>query len=100
MDVEIKNQLICVGNIETWKKRRQAFFASKPRCSECNELIQHYTTKGMCSKCRAKFNTKSFEKNNPNYHKKYNKVRDKKRWQEKREPPNVSKKYVTRKEKK
>ena len=63
------------GNFDTWNKKRDAFFASNPRCSVCHNRLTHVTKTGMCAQCRADFNTEKFDKKHPSYHKKYNHVR-------------------------
>ena len=70
-----KKEKISHGNIEAWKKKREAFFKTDPKCSDCGNKITHYTKTGMCPKCRAKKNINFFHSKNPGYHKKYNKVR-------------------------
>ena len=69
------------GNINAWDKKREKFFKSDPRCSVCKGKILHYTKKGMCSYCRAIFNANKFKGKTPEYHKDYNKIRDKGRWE-------------------
>ena len=75
-----KTEKIRHGNIETWKKKREAFFKSDPRCSECGDKLTNYTRTGKCWRCRVNGNHKAFTDKNADYHKKYNKIRDKKRW--------------------
>jgi len=74
-----KAQKISHGNIETWKKKREAFFKTNPVCSICGKKIMLYTETGKCPKCRARKSREKFESNNPSYHNKYNKIRDEKR---------------------
>ena len=61
------------GNLGTWNKKRDAFFATNPRCKVCHGKIQHLTKTGMCGKCRVQFNKEKFNRKNPDYYKKYNK---------------------------
>jgi len=37
---------------ETWDKKRQAFFATNPKCTECGDAIDYYTRTGFCRKCQ------------------------------------------------
>ena len=66
-----KNQKISHGNIETWKKKRELFFASDPKCSECNDKLTNYTRTGKCWRCRVNGNYKDFMDKNLGYQKKY-----------------------------
>lgn len=62
---------ISYGNIETWKKKREAFFKSNPKCKECGDKLMNYTRTGKCWKCRVNGDYKKFMNNNPSYQKRY-----------------------------
>lgn len=37
---------------DTWEKKRQAFFATNPKCTECGGTFDHYSRTGVCRKCQ------------------------------------------------
>lgn len=36
----------------SWEKKREAFFASDPKCKECGKKLDHYSRTLLCRKCR------------------------------------------------
>lgn len=39
---------------EAWEKKREAFFATNPKCTECGGGFDHYSRTGICRKCQIK----------------------------------------------
>lgn len=37
---------------ETWDKKRKAFFATNPKCTECGGGFDHYSRVMICRKCQ------------------------------------------------
>ena len=35
-----------------WDKKRVAFFASDPKCKECNSQLDHYSRTMLCRECQ------------------------------------------------
>jgi len=66
-----KTQKISHGNIEAWKKKREAFFKTNPKCSVCGDKLTNYTRTGKCWRCRVNRDYKKFMEKNPDYYKKY-----------------------------
>ena len=74
-----KVEKISHGNMEAWKKKREVFFKSNPRCSECNDKLTSYTRTGKCWRCRVNGDYKAFMAKNPGYQKRYQHERYKNR---------------------
>ncbi len=74
-----KAEKIRHGNIESWKKKREAFFKTNPRCSVCKEKLTNYTETDKCWRCRAAESYDKFMAKNPDYQKKYQHERHKNR---------------------
>lgn len=36
----------------TWEKKREAFFASDPKCKECGQDLDHYSRTMLCRECQ------------------------------------------------
>lgn len=51
-------------NISVFAKKRAAYLATDPRCSECNGKIFHLSTTGMCEICRRQFNARRLHERN------------------------------------
>lgn len=37
---------------EAWEKKREAFLATNPKCTECGGGFDHYSRTGICRKCQ------------------------------------------------
>ena len=56
---------------KTWDKKRQAFFAKNPKCTECGDAIDHYTRTGLCRKCQVIEYKKRAQAKAPEYRRTY-----------------------------
>lgn len=56
---------------ETWAKKREAFFATNPKCTECGDAIDHYTRTGLCRKCQTIEHKKRAQAKAPEYNRRY-----------------------------
>lgn len=36
----------------TWEKKREAFFATDPKCKECGRDLDHYSRTMLCRQCQ------------------------------------------------
>ncbi len=66
-----KAEKISHGNLSTWERKREAFFKSNPRCSDCGDKLTNYTRTGKCWRCRVNGNYEDFIGKHPGYQKKY-----------------------------
>ena len=55
----------------TWDKKREAFFASNPKCTDCGDAIDHYTRTGRCRKCQVIEYKKRAQAKAPEYRRTY-----------------------------
>ena len=56
---------------DTWEKKRQAFFATNPKCTVCGGGFDHYSRTGICRKCQIiKYRIKAQAKA-PEYRRRY-----------------------------
>lgn len=55
----------------TWDKKRAAFFAGNPKCTDCGGAIDHYTTKGRCRECQVIEYKKRAQAKAPEYRRNY-----------------------------
>jgi len=56
---------------ETWDKKREAFFATNPKCKECGHAIDHYTRTGLCRLCQKDMYKKKAQAKAPEYRRNY-----------------------------
>ena len=56
---------------ETWDKKREAFFATNPKCKECGCAIDHYTRTGLCRLCQKDMYKKRAQAKAPEYRRNY-----------------------------
>jgi len=56
---------------ETWDKKREAFFATNPKCKECGRAIDHYTRTGLCRLCQKDMYKKRAQAKAPEYRRNY-----------------------------
>ncbi|MCK4815617.1 hypothetical protein KA005_07600 [bacterium] len=55
----------------TWGKKREAFFAMNPKCTECGGAIDHYTRTGLCRKCQVLEYRRRAQVKAPEYRRQY-----------------------------
>jgi len=60
-----------VNTERTWDKKREAFFASNPKCTVCGDAIDHYTRTGLCRKCQVIEYKKRAKAKAPEYSRNY-----------------------------